>query len=145
MNIKKFVPTVIAGFVFVFLYEWLFHGNMLMGLYARTANLWRSVEDMQAHMPLMMAMQFTFVLILAFIFTRNYEGRGIGEGLRFGIYMGALMGFTAFSTYCFMPISFTLALAWLIGTFIEVLGLGVIFALTYKTKSREPGAGEQEE
>ena len=132
MNTKRFALSVVAGFVFVFLYESVIHGMLLMDLYTEFAHLWRSEESMTKMVPFMSGMQLLFVLALGWIFTRHYENKGIGEGLRFGAYIGFFVGVTMFSFYAFMPCSMTLAASWFITTFIEVVALGVIFALIYK-------------
>ena len=130
LNKKSFSFCVVAGFIFVFLFEMLVHGFALMGMYEQTQHLWRGPEDM--NMPFMAAMQFIFVIITAFIFTRHYEGKGIGEGVRFGAYIGLLLGFVMLSFYAFMPIPFALALCWFFASLFETIGLGVIYALLYK-------------
>lgn len=132
MNKKRFALATIAGSVFIFLYEMLVHGHLLKPIYEETKDLWRPEEAMAEYASLMISIQFLFVAILCFIFTRNYEEKGMDEGVRFGAMMGVLLGLMAFAPYVWMPISMTLAVAWAGVTFIELLLLGIIFSLTYK-------------
>ena len=104
MNKKRFALTVIAGFVFVFLYEFLVHGHLLMPMYDETKDLWRPEKDMEAYMSWMFGIQFFFVAILAYIYTRNYEAKGLEEGVRFGVMFGLLFAVMAFAPYAWMPI-----------------------------------------
>ena len=132
MNTNRLALASISGFVFTFLYEWVFHGMLLQDAYKATANLWRHPEQMENFFPYTIAYQVIFVIFAAFLFTRNYEVKGIGEGLRFGLFLGLFMGMIMSSFYFYMPIDKTLALSWLTGAVIEGMGLGVIFSLTYR-------------
>lgn len=132
MNMKRFIVATIAGFAFIFLYEFLVHGHLLLPIYEETADLWRPKESMEAFMPWMTGIQFLFAAILCFIYTRNYESKGLEEGVRFGVMFGLLFAVMAFSPYVWMPISMTLAVAWAVTTFVEVLLLGIIFSAIYK-------------
>lgn len=132
MNCKRYALSVVAGFIFVFIFEYMLHGNLLMGLYEQTSNLWRSPEEMEKYMPLMTLIQFLSVVVISFIFTRNYENKGIAEGARFGLLIGLLIGVGMIGSYAYMPIPMALALGWFIGTVIELTLLGVILSLTYK-------------
>lgn len=132
VNIKRFLLTLIAGFAFAFAYDWVVHGYLLTAMYEQTAHLWRPEAEMKEYCPFMLATKFFVVAITAFIFTRNYEGKGLGEGLRFGAYIGLLMGVMLASPYGWMPVSGPLAAAWFATGLIQGLGLGVIYALTYR-------------
>ncbi len=135
MNVKRYFLASLASFVFIFLFEFLFHGNILMPAYERTAHLWRSSDQMQQFMHWMLISQILKAFVVGFIFTRHYEGKGLVEGIRFGSMIGLLLGVMQFSTYAYMPIPFGLALSWFIGSFIEALGVGIILALIYKKKA----------
>ncbi|MCI5060309.1 MAG: hypothetical protein MRY79_04470 [Alphaproteobacteria bacterium] len=132
MNKQRFALSVIAGFVFIFAYEFLVHGILLLPTYETTPHLWRAPEEMGDYSIFMFAMQFLMSAVLCFIFTRNFEDKGIGEGARFGAMMGLLLGLAMFASYAWMPISIGLALGWLVTTFVEIVILGVIFSLLYK-------------
>ena len=132
MNKQRFNLCVLAGFIFIFAYEAVFHGMLLKPLYEQTANLWRSPEEMQNFMAIIIAVQLSITAVLAYIFTRNYEGKGIGEGIRFGLMIGLFSGIAQFGMYSYMPITMNLAISWFGGAIVEMIGLGIIFALIYK-------------
>ncbi len=134
LNMKRFALMSVAGFIFIFLSDWVIHGMLLMDMYEQTPQLWRVPEDMEVYFPWMTVNQILLTLVLAFIFTRNFEGKGMMEGVRFGVMFGLLTGLGAFGSYAYMPISLTLAFAWLGSMLVQVTGLGVIFALLYKNK-----------
>ena len=132
MNMKRFLLCVVVGFVFVFLYEFVVHGVLLKPIYEATAALWRSEEDMKSLCPYGMLVSLAFVSLVACIFVKNYEAKGFGEGVRFGFLLGLLMGLIPASFYLYMPIPGTLALAWFFASFVETIGLGILFAFIYR-------------
>ncbi len=132
VNIKRFALSLIAGFAFTFAYDFVVHGNLMMGLYQQTPQLWRTPEDMQAYLPFMMMFQFLTVFVTALIFTRNYEGRGVMEGVRYGLLIGLLMGIMMAAPYAWMPISGMLSFMGFVCGVVLGIGQGVIYALTYR-------------
>ncbi|MFC2074760.1 hypothetical protein ACFLRA_00615 [Bdellovibrionota bacterium] len=130
MNKKRFILAVIAVLVFVFLYEFLVNNFLFADLYRQTAELWRP-ED-QYSMGYVFLAQFFFVVMLAFIFTRNYEAKGIGEGVRFGVMFGLLLGLPKIALYAYMDIPMVLVLGWVVAEFVKALGAGIVLSLTYK-------------
>ena len=130
INIPRFLLSVLGGFAFIFGFDFLVHGNLLAGTYEQTSHLWRMPEDII--MPWMIGTQILTAMIAAFIFTRNFEGKGIGEGVRFGLMLGAFMAVMMSSSYAWMPIPLTLALSWAGAGLGTGLGLGIIFSLIYK-------------
>lgn len=130
MNKKRYVISLFVVFVFVALYEFLAHGVLLMGLYEQTAALWRPQEE--SNMVFMFLSQLGFAAVFAYIFTLHYEDRGVGEGVRFGLYIGILLGTIEIGTYCYMPIPMVLMLSWVLVSLLKGLGSGVVVALVYR-------------
>lgn len=135
VNCKRFMPCVLAGFAFIFGMGFIVHHILLNDIYMQTPELWRTEEAMQETFLFMLLMQFLFVGVAASIFVRNYEDKGIGEGVRFGTLLGALLAVLYAMTYAYMPISASLAAFWALDGFVSGLGLGVIFSLIYKNKA----------
>ena len=130
MNYKRFFLTVLVAFIFVFLFEFLIHGFLLQDTYMQYAHLWRAGGEEQ--MEVMFLSQFLFSLFAVFLYTCNHEGKGVTEGLRFGLYLGLIMASVSLSSYAYMPISFDIALLWMITSIIECLGIGSIASVLYK-------------
>lgn len=130
INIPRFLGCVIAGYAFLFGFDYVVHHILLMDIYTQTMDLWRPEEEMS--FPLMIAYNVLLVAILGFIFTRNYEEKGIGEGLRFGVSMGALLALMNAASYIWMPIPLELALGWGGAGLGAAIGIGIIFSLIYK-------------
>lgn len=130
MNKQRYVISVLVTFVFVFLYDFLVHGFLLKDIYAQTKELWRPENEYK--MLVMSMSQLGFAAVLAYIFTLNYEGKGIGEGIRFGLCIGMLLGVIQIGKYAYMPIPMVLMLSWVLAALLIGLGSGVILSLVYK-------------
>lgn len=130
MNKQRYVISVFVVFIFVFAFEFLVHGFLLKDLYNQTAQLWRPEEEMK--MLFMFMSQLGISAVIAYIFTLHYEGKGIGEGIRFGLYIGLLLGSINIGAYSYMPISMMLMLSWVLAALLLGLGSGVILSLIYK-------------
>jgi len=134
MNIKHYIISTVCVFVFFFFFDWMYHGVILMDLYNQTPHLWRSPEAMQALFPMAPLLQLLFAAALTFLFTRHYEARGVGEGVRFGLVTGLLIGVGQLGSYPYMPISLVLAILWFLGALVSITIAGVILSLTYRMK-----------
>jgi len=130
MNKKRYIISLFVVFVFVFLYEFLVHWFLLKDIYTQTSQLWRPEGEM--NMFFMFMSQLGFSVVIAYIFTLHYEGKGIGEGIRFGLCMGLLLGSIDIATYAYMPIPMMLTLSWVLASLLKGLGSGVILSLVYK-------------
>lgn len=135
MNCKRFMLAAVVVFVFVFLYEWVFHGMLMADMYAQTANLWRSEADMEAKFMYLVAGQLLFAVMITWVFIRGYENRGIGEGLRFGIIMTLLLNAPMLVMYAVAPYPEMMVFGWVAGSLVECLVIGVLLALLYKPKT----------
>jgi hypothetical protein len=132
MNTKRYLASVVAVFVFVALFDHLYHGFLMHDIYEQTASLWRTEAEMMGKMSYMLLSQLAFSAVIAFIFTRNYQSKGIGEGLRFGLYIGLLIASLQIGVYTFMPVPCALVLGWMAAELLKGIGAGILLSLTYK-------------
>lgn len=132
MNVKRYFIAVIAVFVFTFAYDFVVHGILLADTYKSLESLWRPEAEMQALMPLMAAAQLLLALIFTFLFTRNYEGGGVGEGLRYGLYAGLLLAAPQIASYVWMPVPVSLTAIWVGGVILWGILAGIVVSLVYK-------------
>ena len=138
MNVKRFALAALAVFVFLQAFGFLWHGLLFGHMYEATQSVWRPTTDMNTYFPVAIAGRFVFAVVVAFIFTRHYESRGLGEGLRFGTYIGLLTGVVSFGFYPYLPIPLTLAIMWFAGNVIEGIGMGLFLALVYRAETSRP-------
>lgn len=132
VNIKRLLLAAIAVFVFIFLYEFLIHGMLLMPIYQSTPQVWRDFAVMEANMPLSMGVQLASVFWLAFAFSQLYPEGGIKKGLLFGLFFGVFAGILNASWYLVLPVSETLGWSWFVFSFLEVLAAGAILGAIYR-------------
>jgi hypothetical protein len=60
MNTKRLLISIISCFVFVFVYEFVFHGILLKSMYQATIEAWRPESEMMQYMPFAAFSQFWF-------------------------------------------------------------------------------------
>ena len=132
INIPRFLAMIVVGYAFLFGFDYVVHHILLMDLYEQTESLWRPTESMGDYFPIMIARNILLIMVIGYIFTRNFEGKGIMEGIRFGLPMGVLLAVMMASSYIWMPIPTELALGWAASGLGMGLGFGIIFSLIYK-------------
>jgi hypothetical protein len=127
---SKVLKGAIAVFIWIAVWEFLVNAIFLMGDYQATAHLWRAEGDMK-----MWIFYLIYIIVsyfLSMIFAKGYEGNGVPEGLRFGLYIGVLMAIPmAYGSYAAMPIPYTLALKWFLFGLVEYVVAGIVLAMVY--------------
>ena len=132
MNCKRLALSIIAVFIFIFLFEWTFHCVYMNELYMSTKHLWRPDADMMQYMPLLFIGQFILAVVFCVIYTRGYEGRGIMEGVRYGLYIGLLFTSMHITMHAVAPYTTELTVTWIVGGLLEMMLAGVVVSLVYK-------------
>jgi hypothetical protein len=133
MNTKKWVITSLVVFVAAQILEFIIHYLILGSAYQATSHLWRPEEEMNQMMWLMWLTGLVWAFLFVYIFAKGYEGRGIMEGVRFGLIIGVFYSLPmSLGNYVTVPIPFNLALNWFIFGMIEITILGILAALLYK-------------
>ncbi|MEE9351628.1 MAG: hypothetical protein V3U78_05160 [Thiotrichaceae bacterium] len=126
------MKNLLIGTVTVFIawmaMDFLFHGNLLKGMYEESASLWRPPAEMK------MGINALVVLIAAAMFTAIYvlliANKGVGTGLLYGLFYGVAVGVGAgFGTFSFMPLPYELALSWFGIIVVESLVAGGLLGL----------------
>lgn len=131
MNIKRFVVASIAVFIVIEAVDWLVHGVLLSGWYAEIKGLWR--PDMMDLMWIQVLGSLFFSFMFVLIFTKGYEGKGILEGVRYGLLIGLLMYVSGMLGQYFMyPIPLGMALLWVAYGIVEMVLAGAATAAIYR-------------
>ncbi len=132
MNTTRFALSVIAVFAFVFGFQYLVHGVALSDTYEATARLWRPMEDHTKYFHFMLMSQLALSFMITYIFVQNYEGKGVSEGLRYGLYVGLLLAALDIGKYCYMPVPASLIMSWMGASLLTGVGAGAALAAVYK-------------
>jgi hypothetical protein len=133
MDKKKYVLASLAGFAFMFLFDWILHGNILKGQYESTMHLWRSEAD--CIFPAMLAGQILSAFVLAFIYIKTYVNKKLIGGVKFGVMIGLLFTSGNLIMYGVAPYPAALPIGWSLGAIVQLMGVGCIFSLIYKSKN----------
>lgn len=136
MNVKRFVFASLAVFVVGMILDFIIHNVILMEAYEALASIWRA--DMNSLMWIMYVGSFIFAFLFVYIFTKGYEGKGIMEGVRYGLIIGLLMLLTGvFGQYAMYPLPFNLIIQWFVFGMIEFIIFGVVAAVIYKPAEKK--------
>jgi hypothetical protein len=131
MNWKKFFLAFGGAFVFVFLFEWLFHGLLMRSSYSEVSSLWRPEADFRSYFPLLVLGQAVFVFFFTMIFA-NFMGAGPGAGARLGVLVGLLGVGANLIQFAVQPLTTKILLAWAIAGIVEFAIAGAIVGAIYK-------------
>lgn len=130
---KKVLWGFAAVFVAMNLFDYIVHGVILDPAYKATADIWR--PDMQSKMWIFTVIALVGSFFFTFIFSKGYEGKGIVEGARYGLYIGIWMSIgMAYGTYGMIAIPYAMALQWFLYGVVEYVIYGMILALIFGKK-----------
>lgn len=109
------------------------HGIWLQPTYKALAAIFRPEADMQGMMWMMFVSSALLVFAFCYIFTKGYEGKGIAEGVRYGLWIALLMGITTvIDQFVIYPIPAELAAKWAAINVAYFVALGAVLAAIYK-------------
>lgn len=129
---KKFWIGCVAVFVVIAVWEAIVNLVFLSSTYQDPSmtQLWRPMPEMKFGLLYIVYVFIAFFFTL--IFSKGYEGKGIMEGLRYGFYVGMLMGVPrGYAVYATMPITYALALQWFLYAVIGYIIAGIVVSLVF--------------
>ncbi len=134
---RKVWPGALAVFVTVVVLDLLVNMFLLRPEYETTRHLWHATRDV--NMALLVACYAIQAFFFAFIFSKGYEGKGIPEGLRFGLYISLLMVLPfAYFGYATMPIPYMLSLKYFLFGTMTWVAAGAVVALVFGKRKHPP-------
>jgi hypothetical protein len=127
---KKFWIGFVVVFVLMEIMMFLIHGVILASAYQATQSVWR--PDMQSLMWIYQVLAAIGAFFLTLVFSKGYEGKGVMEGVRYGLYIGIWMSSgMAYGSYAMINIPYSLALQWFLYGVIEYIIYGVVLAMVF--------------
>jgi hypothetical protein len=134
------MKKVLIGFVVVFvamiILSFIVDGLILRSTYESVQNVWR--PDMQSKMWIYYVLMVVGAFFFSFIFSKGYEGKGILEGVRYGLYIGIWLSINmAYGSYAMIAIPYSLALQWFIYGVIEYVIYGMLLAFVFGRKQAQ--------
>lgn len=132
---KKVWLGFIAVFITMEVLNYLINGVLMTSAYQSVASLWR--PDMMSLMWIYHVLMLVGAFFFTFIFSKGYEGKGIAEGVRYGLYIGIWMSIgMAYGTYAMIAIPYSMALQWFIYGVIQYVLMGIVVALVFVRKPK---------
>ncbi len=117
-------------------YGYLIHEIGLSETYQSLASVFRPREEMDAMMWMMMVGGAVSLLLFCYIVTLGHEGKGIMEGVRYGILIGLFASIPmSVDHYVIYPITGELAAIWFVTGVVGFVIAGAVFAAIYKPSS----------
>ncbi len=135
MNAKNFAIASIAAFVFIFIFDFLFHGFYLKNTYEEIANLWPPEEAMKRYMVWLTLGQIVISIGFVALFTKAFKRGGLAEGAIFGFLVAIIFIGNLLIWYAVSPYPTSLLINLIVSTLIELVLAGIIVAFIYKSKS----------
>jgi hypothetical protein len=135
MNKKVWLGFIVVFITFEIL-EYIVYG-LILGSAFTSLTVWR--PDMSSKLWIMHVVLVFSSFFFTFIFSKGYENKGIMEGVRYGFYIGVWMSLgMAYGTYAMVDIPYSLTLEWFISGVIEFIIGGIVLALVFRPKAKEP-------
>ena len=128
---KRFFTAVVLAFVFVTGFEFVEHQLWLKSTYASTPNLWRADTDIKMWAIMLGHILYAFLGVA--IYSKGHQGKGMGEGVRFGILFGAIAIPCNLVAYAVQPMPESLVVCWSIASIVEGIGIGLIASNRYSS------------
>ncbi len=137
MNWRRLLLAALIAFIFLQLSDFLVHWVILKCVYddLMARGILRSAGAICGYIWVMIVMTALFSFLFTYIFAKGYEGKGILEGIRYGIVIGFFWIFVnAYSVFAVIDIPYGLVWSWILAGFIQTIIAGILLALIYKPK-----------
>jgi hypothetical protein len=127
------VPAVVAWLVDS-VYGYVVYGVLMKDDFARYPAVFRSMETINANLPLMLASSLVAFVAIAYIFAKGHEGgTGIKEGFWFGVVFASFLVFgVAIPNYVTLNIGQALGVKMALCGMLEFVLAGIVLGLLYK-------------
>jgi hypothetical protein len=135
MNLKRAFLAVIAAFVFIFLWSWLYNGVIMKDVFVQVQDLFRPRDEIRNLFHWFVIGEFGLALSFVMIYVSGFAGGGIAAGIRLGILLEILAISARCLIYATQPFPPKLLALITLGGFIEMIGTGIIVGAIYKPKS----------
>ena len=130
---KRLWTGFVAVFVTTQIIEGLLDFYLLDPIYGSYSHIWRPISEMKFWLLPVTGMFFSFFFV--FIFSRGYEGKGIAEGIRYGLYVALMIALPrAYGSYALMQIPYSLALQWFVYGMFEYVIAGAILSGIFRMR-----------
>jgi ABC-type multidrug transport system permease subunit len=133
MNNKTFWIGFVVVYVLWQALGFIIFGTMLADTHAAMTDVFRPENEINDMMWMMLVSSAVMMFMFCYIFTRGHEGKGIMEGVRYGVLIAFLMASPmVIEQHVIYPVPENVATMWLVGIFVSFIIAGAAFAAIYK-------------
>lgn len=133
MDSRRYLHAFITVFIYFNLFAILFNSIFVAPFYDGSTDLWRPLSHIEhLLMPWLFISTAGATHMFITIFSFGYQGKGVQEGMRYGLYMGTFMGFALFSAYPILALSLELVAMWFAGALVATIGAGALLGGIYE-------------
>lgn len=100
---KRLLIHSFVVFVVFMIYGYVVHGVLLHDIYNEVPGLWRTQAETNTLSHWFAIAYLLMAVPFAAMFAKGFEDKGLGEGLRFGLYTGVFLGSVNFIYYAVQP------------------------------------------
>ena len=131
MNWKRFFVASAAVYVVIQAIDFVANTVFMKSANESIRGLWRT--DLSSRMWWMYVFGVLVALMFTYIFVKGREGKGLAEGVRFGIIIWLFMTLPMnVSMWVMLPIGWPIILRWILFGLLEMLIAGILVAAIYK-------------
>lgn len=127
---QKFIVSVVAVFVLLFVLGWVVHGWLLQADYAKFPNLMRPMAEVQSKWPFMVLAHLCTAAAFTWIYLKGQENKPwLAQGVRYGVAIAVLMTIPLYLIYhAVMPFPLDLVIKQMAYDTIAIVLAGVVLA-----------------
>lgn len=131
MNWKRFFVASLVIYVVVQAMDFIVNEVFMKSAYESLKGLWR--PNMASRMWLIYVFGVLVALLFTYVFVKGREGKGIAEGIRFGVIIWLFVTVPMnVSMWVLLPIPYAIILRWMLYGLLEMLVAGILVAVIYK-------------
>jgi uncharacterized PurR-regulated membrane protein YhhQ (DUF165 family) len=131
MNWKRFFMAGLVTYVVVQAMDFVVNEVFMKSANESLKSLWR--PNMMSRMWLMYVVGVLVALLFTYIFVKGREGKGIAEGIRYGLVIWLFVSVPMnVSMWVLLPIPYIIILKWMLYGLLEMLIAGILVAAIYK-------------
>ena len=137
MNWKKFFFAFIAAWIFVFVFGFVWFGNLMHNIHNEVPTLWRTEADFGSHFPWLVFGHAVMAFFLTFLYARFVPAGGAGAGAMLGVLVALVHIGNDLITFAVQPLTTKILCGWVAGGLLEFAIAGAIIGAIYKPLSAQ--------
>jgi hypothetical protein len=135
-ELEKFFFAFIAAWIFVFVFGFVWYGNLMHSIHDEVPVLWRTEADFGSHFPWLILGHAVMAFFLTLLYARFVASGGAGAGAKLGLMIAFLYIGNNLITFAVQPLTTKILAGWIVGGLLEFGIAGAIVGAIYKPASQ---------